>query len=97
VIALGARSFITGFKLAGVEGIEAASSKEALGAVRHLSRSKDVSLILLSDDYTRDLEDELTKIKATQTLPIIYSLPSPGATRVERVEYRELLKKILGF
>ena len=97
VVALGPGSFITAFKLAGIEGVEAPSAGDALKAVRQLSRNRDVSLILLNDEYSRELGEELTEIKAAQAIPLIYSVPSPGAKKLEKIEYRELLKRILGF
>ena len=95
VVAIGSRVFITSFKLAGVQGIKADSSAEALSEINKLGSTNDVGLVLLSDDIGKKIRYNLTDLRAKRPIPLIFELPSPGSTK-ENVDYRALLKQILG-
>ncbi|MBV9177327.1 MAG: V-type ATP synthase subunit F [Nitrososphaeraceae archaeon] len=95
VIAIGSRVFITSFKLAGVQGIKADSPAEALSEINKIGGANDVGLVLLSDDIGKKIRYNLTDIRTRRPIPLIFELPSPGSTK-ENVDYRALLKQILG-
>lgn len=95
VIAIGSRVFVTSFQLAGVEGVRVDSSSEALDKINKIGTSTNVGLILLSDDLGREIRSSLTSIRSKTTIPLIFELPSPGSSK-ENVDYRALLKQILG-
>jgi V/A-type H+/Na+-transporting ATPase subunit F len=95
VIAIGSRVFITSFKLAGVQGIKADSPAEALSEINKIGGTNDVGLVLLSDDIGKKIRYNLTDIRTRRPIPLIFELPSPGSTK-ENVDYRALLKQILG-
>ena len=95
VIAIGSRVFITSFKLAGVQGIKADSPAEALSEINKIGGSNDGGLVLLSDDIGKKIRYNLTDIRTRRPIPLIFELPSPGSTK-ENVDYRALLKQILG-
>jgi V/A-type H+-transporting ATPase subunit F len=95
VVAIGSRVFITSFKLAGVQGIKADSSAEALSEINKIGSTDDVGLVLLSDDIGKKIRYNLTDLRAKRPIPLIFELPSPGSTK-ENVDYRALLKQILG-
>ena len=95
VIAIGSRVFITSFKLAGVQGIKADSPAEALSEINKIGGTNDVGLVLLSDDIGKKIRYNLTDIRTKRPIPLIFELPSPGSTK-ENVDYRALLKQILG-
>lgn len=94
VIAIGGRSFVSGFMLAGIEGVEVADSRQVLEEVRRLLTAKDVGLILISDAVSKEIRDELTDIRSKHPVPLIYEIPAPGSKQ-EKVEYREIIKKVL--
>lgn len=95
VIAIGSRVFVTSFQLAGVEGMKVESSEEALNQINALGVAKNVGLLLLSDDVGKEIRTSLTSIRSKRTIPLIFELPSPGSSK-ENVDYRALLKQILG-
>ena len=95
VVAIGSRVFITSFQLAGVFGIQTDSPGEALEQVKSNSNNDDIGLILLSDDLGKDIRTQLTELRAKKPIPLIFELPSPGSTK-QKVDYRGLLKQILG-
>jgi V/A-type H+/Na+-transporting ATPase subunit F len=95
VVAIGSRVFVTSFQLAGVQGIKVDSPTHALSEINKIGGTSDVGLILLSDDIGRQIRNNLTEIRANKPIPLIFELPSPGSTK-EKVDYRSLLKQILG-
>jgi V/A-type H+/Na+-transporting ATPase subunit F len=95
VIAIGSRVFVTSFQLAGVQGIKVESPEEALNQINALDSTQNVGLVLLSDDVGKEIRTSLTSIRSKRTIPLIFELPSPGSSK-ENVDYRALLKQILG-
>ncbi|HET6727453.1 MAG TPA: V-type ATP synthase subunit F [Nitrososphaeraceae archaeon] len=94
-MAVGSRIFVTSFQLAGVEGIKVDSSTEALHHINSLDTVSDVGLVLISEDIGKEIRTQLTNIRANRPIPLIFELPAPGSTK-EKVDYRALLKQILG-
>lgn len=95
VLAVGNRIFITSFQMAGIEGINVQTPKEALSRINQIHSRNEVGLILLSDDIGKQIRLELARIRSIKPIPLIFELPSPGSTK-EKVDYRALLKQILG-
>ena len=95
IVAIGSRVFVTSFQLAGVKGVKVESPAEALTEINKMGEGTGVGLVLLSDDIGKEIRYQLTSIRAKRPIPLIYELPSPGSKK-EKVDYRALLKQILG-
>jgi V/A-type H+/Na+-transporting ATPase subunit F len=95
VLALGNRIFVSSFQMAGIEGLDVQSPKEALSKINQIISKNEAGLVLLSDDIGKDIRIELAKIRSIKPIPLIFELPSPGSKK-EKVDYRALLKQILG-
>ena len=63
IFTVGSKSFVTSFQLAGVPGIISESPQKALEDIRKLTDDSDVGLVLVSDDITESINDELTAVK----------------------------------
>lgn len=94
VIALGSRAFCSGFMLSGITGVEVQDSTDALTQIHNLMQDKEVGLVIMSNDISKPISDELTEIRSKNPTPLIYEIPAPGSKQ-EKVEYRELIKKVL--
>jgi len=94
IFTVGNKSFVTSFQLAGVPGIISDTPQKALDEIKRLTNDSDVGLILVSDDITKSIDDELTALRAEKST-LVFSLPSIGSEKTE-VNYRVMLKKILG-
>jgi V/A-type H+-transporting ATPase subunit F len=94
VVAVGGRSFVSGFMLAGIEGVEVVNSRQVLEEVKRLMTNKEIALILVSDALSKEIRNELTDIRSKNPVPLIYEIPAPGSKQ-EKVEYRELIKRVL--
>jgi V/A-type H+/Na+-transporting ATPase subunit F len=95
LVAIGSRVFVSSLRLAGVQGIIADSPGQALSQINSIGASDDVGLLLLSDDIGKEIRYQLTEIRAKRPIPLIFELPSPGSKK-EDIDYRSLLKQILG-
>jgi len=95
VVAVGGKAFVTGFVLAGANGEYASSPEDALAKIQKLAVDRAVGLIMVSDDIAKPINDELTAMRTKNAIPLIYSVPGPGS-KAEKVEYRAMLRAILG-
>ncbi len=94
IFTVGSKSFVTSFQLAGVPGLISETPQKALNEITRLTDDPDVGLILVSDDITESINDELTSLRA-QKSTLVFALPAAGSEKTE-VDYRVMLKKILG-
>jgi|TARA_B100000809_G_scaffold16870_1_gene15063 V/A-type H+-transporting ATPase subunit F len=94
IFTVGNKSFVTSFQLAGVPGIISETPENALNEIKKLTDDSDVGLVLVSDDITKSIDDELTALRAEKST-LVFALPSIGSDKIE-VDYRVMLKKILG-
>ncbi len=94
VFTVGSKSFVTSFQLAGVPGIISESPQKAFDEIKELTDDSDVGLILVSDDISESIDDELTALRAKKST-LVFSLPAIGSEKTQ-VDYRVMLKKILG-
>ena len=95
VVAVGGKAFVTGLVLSGVSGEYVSTPSSALSKIQTLAGDPTVGLIMVSDDVAKPISDELTALRAKKAIPLIYEVPGPGSKK-ERVEYRAMLRAILG-
>ena len=77
--------------MAGIPGIISETSDKALAEITKLTDDSDVGLVLVSDDITSSINDELTTLRA-QKSTLVFALPAVGSEKTE-VDYRVMLKK----
>ncbi|HEU04842.1 MAG TPA: ATPase [Nitrosopumilus sp.] len=94
IVTVGSRVFVTSSQLAGIEGIIVETPEKALEEIKKLTDDTNVGLVLVSDDISNPINDQLTALR-TKKDTLVFSLPAPGGEKVE-VDYRVMLKKILG-
>ena len=94
IFTVGSKSFVTSFQLAGVQGVITESPQNALEEIKKLTDDSDVGLVLVSDDITKEIDNELTTLRAEKG-SLVFALPATGSEKTE-VDYRVMLKKILG-
>jgi V/A-type H+-transporting ATPase subunit F len=95
VVAVGGKAFVTGFVLSGVNGEYVSNPSAALSKIEALARDPKVGLIMVSDEVAQPISAELTALRAKKAVPLIYEVPGPGSKK-EKVEYRAMLRAILG-
>ena len=95
VVAVGGKAFVTDFVLSGVSGEYVSTPSAALETVRRISKDPTVGLIMVSDEVAKPISDQLTALRTKNAIPLIYEVPGPGSKK-EKVEYRAMLRAILG-
>jgi vacuolar-type H+-ATPase subunit F/Vma7 len=94
---IGDSDMITGFRLVGIEGIEASTTDEVLQAFhRTLSRS-DIGMIIISEALFSgtSLREEVDKVRQERVTPLIVEIPgSKGSSN--KMQLSEMISKILG-
>lgn len=95
VVAIGGKAFVTGFVLSGVSGEYVSTPTAALEKITNLSKDPTVGLIMVSDEVAKPISGQLTALRSKKAIPLIYEVPGPGSKK-ERVEYRAMLRAILG-
>jgi len=95
VVAIGGKAFVTGFVLSGVTGDYVSGPEAALQKIEAYSRDPTVGLIMVSDEVAKPITPNLTALRAKKAIPLIYEVPGPGSKK-EKVEYRAMLRAILG-
>ena len=95
VVAVGGKAFVTGFVLSGASGEYVSTPAEALDRIQALSKDPTVGLVMVSDEMAKPISDSLTSLRTKKAIPLIYEVPGPGSKR-EKVEYRAMLRAILG-
>ncbi|MDF2421850.1 MAG: V-type ATP synthase subunit F [Nitrosopumilus sp.] len=94
IFTVGSKSFVTSFQLAGIPGKISEDPRKALEDIKKLTDDSDVGLILVSDDITESIDNELTALRSKKST-LVFALPATGSAKHE-VDYRVMLKKILG-
>ena len=95
VVAVGGKAFVTGFVLSGVKGEYVSNPSAALQKIETLVKDPTVGLIMVSDEVAKPIGGDLTAIRSKKAIPLIYEVPGPGSKK-EKVEYRAMLRAILG-
>lgn len=94
---IGDSDMITGFRIVGIEGIEATTPNEAREAFhRSLSRN-DIGVIIISEVFFSDisLREAVDKVRQERLTPLIVEIPgSKGLTK--KMQLSEMISKILG-
>jgi len=94
IFTVGNKSFVTSFQLAGIPGVISPTPENALDEIKRLTDDSDVGLVLVSDDLSEPITDELTALR-TKKSALVFALPATGSKKTD-VDYRLMLKKILG-
>ena len=94
---IGDSDMITGFRLVGVEGIEASTSDKARQALHKALTRSDIGVIIISEAFSTDpsIREEVDKLRQERVTPLIVEIPgSKGPTN--KMQLSEIVTKILG-
>ena len=86
-----------GFRLAGVDVLEASSLDEAKKIIHNLLYKDDTGIVAISEDFMAALDEKLLERIAKTYRPIIIPIPS-RIKGIERTSYIErLLQRAIGY
>jgi vacuolar-type H+-ATPase subunit F/Vma7 len=94
---IGDGDMITGFRLVGVEGVEASTTDEAHTALNKALTRSDVGVIIISEAFFIDpsMRAEVDKIRQERVTPLIVEIPGSKGP-ANKMQLSEMISKILG-
>ena len=94
---IGDSDMITGFRLVGIEGIEASTIDEARQAFHKSLLRSDIGVIIISEAFFSDtsLREEVDKVRQERVTPLIVEIPGSKGM-ADKMQLSEMISKILG-
>jgi vacuolar-type H+-ATPase subunit F/Vma7 len=92
---IGDNTMVTGFKLAGVEGVEVTLAEQASQALAKALRRTDVAVIVVSEEFSKDLRKQIDETRKNPLAPLIVEVPGRFGSNGE-VPMSDLVTKTLG-
>ncbi len=94
---IGDSDMVVGFRLVGVEGVEASSPDEARRALHKALARSDVGIVIISEAYftNSSMQEEVDKIRQERVSPLIVELPASRGPS-NKMQLSEIISKILG-
>ncbi len=90
IFTVGNKSFVTSFQLAGVPGIISETPQHALDEIKKLTDDSDVGLVLVSDDITKSIDDELTALRAKKSTLVFGIAVAEGYSTARAILFTRL-------
>jgi len=94
---IGDSDMITGFRLVGVDGIEAASVDEASQALNKALDRSDLGIIIISEEFSTQpkINEAISQVRRERRNPLIVEIPGSRGRPTE-TKMSDLISKILG-
>jgi vacuolar-type H+-ATPase subunit F/Vma7 len=74
--AIGDSELITGFRLVGVEGVETLTQNDAKQALEKALSRTDLALIIISEEFSAKMREEIDNFRSIRISPLIVEIPS---------------------
>ena len=86
------------FRLYGIDGLIIDDPNALLKKIRSLISEENVSLILIEESLSKDVQDELKRIRLENPLPLILEMPDVTLEKPYIMrDYMAMLKEALGY
>ncbi len=93
--AIGDSELITGFRLVGVEGVETLTQNDAKQALEKALSRTDLALIIISEEFSAKMREEIDNFRSTRISPLIVEIPNRFGHKGE-AKISELVSKTMG-
>jgi len=91
------RDRASGFRLAGVEVLEADTSDEAKKVIAPLLYRDDIGIVAVNEEYMLSLDEKLMDRIEKMHRPLIIPVPSKSRELDRRLYIERLLRKAIGY
>jgi vacuolar-type H+-ATPase subunit F/Vma7 len=92
---IGDNTMVTGFRLAGVQGVEVASAEQASLALAKALKRGDLALIVVSEEFSSALRGQIEEVRRNPIAPLIVEVPGRFGPTGE-ITMSDLVTKTLG-
>jgi vacuolar-type H+-ATPase subunit F/Vma7 len=96
VLVVGHPDAVLGFSLAGVHGEAVSNAEEANRALDTAFASRDVGIILVTQDVARLIQERVEDLKLHSTVPLVVEIPSPEGVSPDEPSLGELVLRAIG-
>ena len=96
VLVIGHPEAVLGFSLAGVQGEAVTTADEAGRALDEALASKDVGIILVTQDIAGMLQARVEDLKLHSTIPLVVEIPSPAGVSPDQPSLSEVVLRAIG-
>ncbi|MGD0079371.1 MAG: V-type ATP synthase subunit F [Methanoregula sp.] len=87
----------SGFRLAGVEVLEAGSAEEAKKIIPPLLYKDDIGIVAVNEEYMLSLDEKLMDRIEKMHRPLIIPIPSKSKEVDRRTYIEQLLRRAIGY
>lgn len=96
VLVIGHQDAVLGFSLAGVSGQAVSTAAEANQALDNALASRDVGIILVTQDVAGMLQSRVDDLKLHSTIPLVVEIPSPAGVSPDQPSLGEVVLRAIG-
>ena len=96
VLVIGHPNAVLGFSLAGVHGQAVTTPDEVNQALDNALASKDIGIILVTQDVARLIQVRVEDLKLHSTIPLVVEIPSPEGVSADEPSLSEVVLRAIG-
>ena len=96
VLVIGHPEAVLGFSLAGVSGRVATSAAEVNQALDEVQASKDVGIVLVTQDVAELIPARMEHLKLRSTSPLVVEIPAQGGAPEGEASLGEIVLRAIG-
>ncbi|HMD82440.1 MAG TPA: V-type ATP synthase subunit F [Anaerolineales bacterium] len=96
VLVIGHPEAVLGFSLAGVGGRAATTAAEVNQALDDVQASKDIGIVLVTQDVAELIPARMEHLKLRSTIPLVVEIPSPSGVPEGQASLGEIVLRAIG-
>ena len=96
VLVIGHPEAVLGFSLAGVSGRVATTAAELNQALDDVQASKDVGIVLVTQDVAQLIPARMEHLKLRSTIPLVVEIPAQGGVPEGQQSLGEIVLRAIG-
>src|ERR671925_558119 len=96
VLVIGHPEAVLGFSLAGVGGRVATTAEELNQALDEVQASKDVGIVLVTQDVAELIPARMERLKLRSTIPLVVEIPSRGGVPEGQESLGDIVLRAIG-
>jgi V/A-type H+-transporting ATPase subunit F len=96
ILVIGHPEAVLGFSLAGVSGRVATNAAEVNQALDDVQASKDVGIVLVTQDVAQLIPARMEHLKLRSTIPLVVEIPAQGGVPEGQESLGEIVLRAIG-
>ena len=96
VLVIGHPEAVLGFSLAGVSGRVATNAAEVNQALDEVQTSRDVGIVLVTQDVAQLIPARMEHLKLRSTIPLVVEIPAQGGVSEGQESLGEIVLRAIG-